>query len=97
MLKRLSKGYTLTAARDDYAKEIELTTNLQPLGNRDSVIGPGGLYYMGGVNNGDGLNAEQSEQLEKMLNDDEPALEEEEEEDGLEIFAWFSDEESVGG
>ncbi|KAJ7176192.1 hypothetical protein C8R43DRAFT_942992 [Mycena crocata] len=89
-------GYALTAAWDDCAKEIELTPNLRPLRNGDSVIGPGGLYYMGGVNNGDGLNAEQSEQLDQMLNEDEPAREEEdEEEDGneFEIFAWFSDEE----
>ncbi|KAJ6474357.1 hypothetical protein C8R45DRAFT_835079 [Mycena sanguinolenta] len=48
-------GYALTLARDDYAKEIELLPNLRPLRNGDAVIGPGGFYYMGGVNNGDGL------------------------------------------
>jgi hypothetical protein len=48
-------GYALTMARDDYAKEIELLPNLRPLRNGDSVIGPGGFYYMGGVNGGEGL------------------------------------------
>ncbi|KAJ7791157.1 hypothetical protein B0H14DRAFT_2395934 [Mycena olivaceomarginata] len=48
-------GYALTMARDDYVKEIELIPNLQPLRNGDSVIGPDGFYYMGGVNNGEGL------------------------------------------
>ncbi|KAJ7820410.1 hypothetical protein B0H14DRAFT_3089252 [Mycena olivaceomarginata] len=48
-------GYALTMACDDYAKEIELIPNLQPLCNGDSVIGPDGFYYMGGVNNGEGL------------------------------------------
>ncbi|KAJ7767595.1 hypothetical protein B0H14DRAFT_2402735 [Mycena olivaceomarginata] len=48
-------GYALTMARDDYAKEIELIPNLPPLHNRDSVIGPDRFYYMGGVNNSEGL------------------------------------------
>jgi hypothetical protein len=48
-------GYALTMARDNYAKEIELIPNLPPLHNGDSVIGPDGFYYMGGVNNGEGL------------------------------------------
>ncbi|KAJ6488757.1 hypothetical protein C8R45DRAFT_827113, partial [Mycena sanguinolenta] len=49
-------GYALTLARDDYAKEIELLPNLQLLGNGDAVIGSNGSYYMGGVNNGNGLS-----------------------------------------
>ncbi|KAJ7240684.1 hypothetical protein C8J57DRAFT_1527356 [Mycena rebaudengoi] len=61
-------------ARDDYAKEIELLPNLRPLRNGDSVIGPGGFYYMGGVNNGDGLDSQQSARLDEMLNDDEPQV-----------------------
>ncbi|KAJ7131593.1 hypothetical protein C8R43DRAFT_895941, partial [Mycena crocata] len=49
-------GYALTLARDDFAKEIELLPNLKPLRNGDNVIGSGGSYYMGGVNNGEGLS-----------------------------------------
>ncbi|KAJ7432412.1 hypothetical protein B0H11DRAFT_1760479, partial [Mycena galericulata] len=46
-------GYTMTMARDEFAKEIELIPNLQPLRKGDDIIGPGGSYYMGGVNNGE--------------------------------------------
>ncbi|KAJ6613735.1 hypothetical protein B0H10DRAFT_1804947 [Mycena sp. CBHHK59/15] len=48
-------GYALTMARDDYAKDVELIPNLHPHRNRDNVIGPDRSYYVGGVNNGDGL------------------------------------------
>ena len=48
-------GYALTMARDDCANEIELLPNLRPLRNGDAVIGADGFYYMGGVNNGEGL------------------------------------------
>ena len=48
-------GCALTLAHDDYAKENE-PPNLQPLRNGDTVIGSNGSYYMGGVNNGDGLS-----------------------------------------
>ncbi|KAJ7214559.1 hypothetical protein GGX14DRAFT_360127, partial [Mycena pura] len=49
-------GHALTLARDDHAKDIELIPNLQPLRNGDEVVGLGGSYYMGGVNNGEGLS-----------------------------------------
>ncbi|KAJ6497335.1 hypothetical protein C8R45DRAFT_822580, partial [Mycena sanguinolenta] len=42
-------GYALTFARADYAKEIELLPNLQPLRNGDSVIGSGGFCYIWAV------------------------------------------------
>lgn len=45
-------GYTLTQAQDDCVNEIELLPDLEELRGGESVIGP---YYMGGVNNGDGL------------------------------------------
>ncbi|KAJ7771896.1 hypothetical protein B0H14DRAFT_3096030 [Mycena olivaceomarginata] len=86
-------GYALTLARDDYAKEIELLPNLRPLRNGDSVIGPGGFCYMGGVNNGDGLDAQQCAHLDEMLNNDEPQIEND---DDPQIFACFSDEEFTG-
>ncbi|KAJ7841523.1 hypothetical protein B0H14DRAFT_3140219 [Mycena olivaceomarginata] len=90
-------GYALTMARDDYAKEIELLPNLCPLRNGDSVIGPGGFYYMGGVNGGEGLDMEQSARLDEMLNEDEPAVANTGNDDETdEIFAWFSDDEFAG-
>ncbi|KAJ7843631.1 hypothetical protein B0H14DRAFT_3139543 [Mycena olivaceomarginata] len=90
-------GYALTMARDDYAKEIELLPNLRPLRNGDSVIGPGGFYYMGGVNGGEGLDMEQSARLDEMLNKDEPAVANTGNDDETdEIFAWFSDDEFAG-
>ena len=48
-------GYALTMARDDCAKEIDLLPNLRPLRNGDAVIGKDGFYYMGSVNNEEGL------------------------------------------
>ncbi|KAJ7729286.1 hypothetical protein B0H14DRAFT_3617421 [Mycena olivaceomarginata] len=90
-------GYALTMARDNYAKEIELLPNLRPLRNGDSVIGPGGFYYMGGVNGGEGLDMEQSACLDKMLNEDEPAVANTGNDDETdEIFAWFSDDKFAG-
>ncbi|KAJ7926368.1 hypothetical protein B0H13DRAFT_1862403 [Mycena leptocephala] len=88
-------GYALTMARDNYAKETELIPNLQPLRNGDSVIGPDGFYYMGGVNNGEGLDSEQSGRLEQILDEDEPTAGDNDDSD--DIFVWFSDEEFVGG
>lgn len=49
-------GYALTMARDDHANDNQLIPNLTPLRNGEDVIGPGGSYYMGGVNNGEGLS-----------------------------------------
>ncbi|KAJ7800423.1 hypothetical protein B0H14DRAFT_2616260 [Mycena olivaceomarginata] len=72
-------GYAL--AVDAHAGDIELTPNLQPLTNGDDVIGPNGSYYMGGVNNGEGLN------------EDEPAIQQDHADNESEIFVWFSDEE----
>ncbi|KAJ7348305.1 hypothetical protein DFH08DRAFT_914298 [Mycena albidolilacea] len=86
-------GYALTLACDDYAKEIELLPNLRPLRNGDSVISPGGFCYMGGVNNGDGLDAQQCAHLDEMLNNNEPQIEND---DDPQIFACFSDEEFTG-
>ncbi|KAJ7775966.1 hypothetical protein DFH07DRAFT_766906 [Mycena maculata] len=97
-------GYALTMAREEHAKDIELIPNLQPL------LG----YYMGGVNNGEGLSkatvpfqhnliwttlnldSEQSAQLDRMLDEDEPPVAQDNEDDTSEIFAWFSDDELAG-
>ncbi|KAJ7611100.1 hypothetical protein DFH06DRAFT_1308571 [Mycena polygramma] len=102
-------GYALAMAGDAHAKDIELTPNFQPLRNGEDVIGPGGAYYMGGVNNGNGLgtgafyllpwgsdkilDAAQSTELDDMLNEDEPVIREDDSNDEGEIFALFSDEE----
>ncbi|KAJ7453164.1 hypothetical protein FB451DRAFT_1185414 [Mycena latifolia] len=83
-------------ARDEHAEKMELIPDLQPLRNGDSVVGPNGSYYMGGVNNGQGLDAEQSDQLNRMIDGDEPRGEEDMDED-VELFAWFSDEVFTGG
>ncbi|KAJ7744298.1 hypothetical protein DFH07DRAFT_869843 [Mycena maculata] len=61
-------GYALTMACEEHAKDIKLIPNLQPLRN-DDVIEPSGFYYMGGVNNGEGLT-----QLDRMLDEDEPPV-----------------------
>ncbi|KAJ6450760.1 hypothetical protein C8R45DRAFT_946579 [Mycena sanguinolenta] len=82
-----------TLARD-CSKEIESLPNLQPLRNGDSVIASRGSYYMGGGNNGDGVNSEQSAQMDQMLKEDEPVAgePEDDDDDSNEIFVWFSDE-----
>ncbi|KAJ7106244.1 hypothetical protein C8R44DRAFT_745316 [Mycena epipterygia] len=85
-------GYALTMAGDAHAKDIELMPDLQPLKNSEDVVGPSGSYYMGGVNSGVGLDAEQSAQLDRMMDEDEPNIGEAHSEDEGEIFAWFSDE-----
>ncbi|KAF8145933.1 hypothetical protein K438DRAFT_1781553, partial [Mycena galopus ATCC 62051] len=93
-------GYALTLARDDYAREIELLPNLRPLRNGDAVIGTNGSYYMGGVNNGDGLDTDQLARLDQMLEEDEPSVtggSEANNNDSDQIFVWFSDEEFVDG
>ncbi|KAJ7191511.1 hypothetical protein GGX14DRAFT_506825 [Mycena pura] len=61
-------GYALTMARDDYHEELELMPNLQdlPEGTRNGGI------YLGGVNNGLGLNVAQSNRLDDMMNRDLP-------------------------
>lgn len=48
-------GYALTMARDDHEDDIALVPNLTPLHNGADVIGQDGTFYMGGVNNGQGL------------------------------------------
>ncbi|KAJ7138701.1 hypothetical protein C8R43DRAFT_1202244 [Mycena crocata] len=73
-----------------------VSTCVKPLRNGDDVIGSGGSYYMGGVNNGEGLNVEQSAQLNQMVDKDEPRIGNDDDDDN-EIFAWFSDEEDAGG
>ncbi|KAJ7468305.1 hypothetical protein B0H11DRAFT_46837, partial [Mycena galericulata] len=87
-------GYTLTMARDDYQDDIALIPNLSPLHNGSDVVGLQGLKYMGGVNNGLGLNEEQASKLDEMTNHDEPLPEGEADlEEGDQLMAWFSDEE----
>ncbi|KAJ7668830.1 hypothetical protein B0H17DRAFT_1162310 [Mycena rosella] len=75
-------GYALTMAGDYHAEDIELIPDLQPLRNGDEVVGPDGSYYMGGVNNGEGLDAEKLAQLDQMINEDEPRVEDHLEQEG---------------
>ena len=49
-------GHTLTMAQDESPDGMELLPDLLPLRNGDNVVGAGGYYYMGGVNNGAGLS-----------------------------------------
>ena len=49
-------GHTLTMAQDESPDGMELLPDLRPLRNGDNVVGAGGYYYMGGVNNGAGLS-----------------------------------------
>ncbi|KAJ7615180.1 hypothetical protein B0H17DRAFT_1152872 [Mycena rosella] len=50
-------GYALTMAQDNHVDDIERIPNLTPLQNGSDVVGlgPNGMPYMGGVNNGLGL------------------------------------------
>ncbi|KAK6987744.1 hypothetical protein R3P38DRAFT_2805351 [Favolaschia claudopus] len=84
-------GRALTLAREDCASDIELMPNLQPLANDDDAIGDQGGFYMGGVNNGKGLDTQQLAQLDEMLNNDEPQVVDNDRNEG--VFAWFSDDE----
>ncbi|KAJ7203033.1 hypothetical protein GGX14DRAFT_399001 [Mycena pura] len=61
-------GHTLTMAQDESPDGMELLPDLRPLRNGDNVVGAGGYYYMGGVNNinGAGLDTAQIEQLDKL-------------------------------
>ncbi|KAJ7635707.1 hypothetical protein DFH06DRAFT_1139252 [Mycena polygramma] len=87
-------GYALTIARDDHEDDIALIPNLTPLRNGLDVVGPDGSFYLGGVNNGLGLDSIQSTQLDEMMDQNEPLppglidLQE-----GEQLMAWFSDEE----
>ncbi|KAK6992312.1 hypothetical protein R3P38DRAFT_3191548 [Favolaschia claudopus] len=65
--------------------------NLQPLANDDDVIGDQGGFYMGGVNNGKGLDTQQLARLDEMLDNDEPQVIDNDRNEG--VFAWFSDDE----
>ncbi|KAK7015784.1 hypothetical protein R3P38DRAFT_3570418 [Favolaschia claudopus] len=93
-------GYALTIAREDHADDIALLPNLTPLANGlDAVREDGSLiFYLGGVNNGLGLDETQSSQLDEMMNTDEPLppglidLEE-----GDQLMVVFSDEEEDSG
>ncbi|KAJ7650764.1 hypothetical protein FB45DRAFT_820169 [Roridomyces roridus] len=62
-------GYAVTMSRDDYQEGLELLPNLQPLPQYD---GPGGEAYLGGVNNGLGLDASHMARLDAMMNRDLP-------------------------
>ncbi|KAJ7018131.1 hypothetical protein C8F04DRAFT_1329403 [Mycena alexandri] len=91
-------GYSLTMACDDYEDDLALIPNLTPLHNGSEVVGPDGYYYMGGVNNGLGLNDEQLLQLDAMMDRDDPLPEGEMElVEGDQLVAWFSDEEEEPG
>ncbi|KAK6984136.1 hypothetical protein R3P38DRAFT_3333007 [Favolaschia claudopus] len=81
-------GYALTMARDDHEDDIALLPNLPPLESDPEN------YYMGGVNNGRGLDDSQRARLDEMMENDDPLpaglhdIEEEEE-----LIVWFSDAE----
>ncbi|KAJ7932229.1 hypothetical protein B0H13DRAFT_2227784 [Mycena leptocephala] len=87
-------GYALTIARDDHEDDIALIPNLAPLPNGLDVVGPDGAFYLGGVNNGLGLDSTQALKLDEMMDRDEPLrpgmvdLEE-----GEQLMAWFSSDE----
>ncbi|KAJ6629680.1 hypothetical protein B0H10DRAFT_1939656 [Mycena sp. CBHHK59/15] len=89
-------GYALTIARDDHEDDIALIPNLTSLHNGSQVVALDGTFYMGGVNNGLGLDSIQSDQLDGMMNRDEPLPpgEADVEEDD-QLIAWFSDEEDA--
>ncbi|KAJ7728625.1 hypothetical protein B0H16DRAFT_1697380 [Mycena metata] len=88
-----------------YEDDLALIPNLTPLHNGSEVVGPDGYfvgpdgyYYMGGVNNGLGLNNEQSSQLGAMMDRDDRLPEGEMElVEGDQLVAWFSDEEEEPG
>ncbi|KAJ7061128.1 hypothetical protein C8F01DRAFT_1083345 [Mycena amicta] len=61
-------GYALTLARDDHHDDMELLPNLHNLPEGSQV----GAIYLGGVNNGLGLDSVQSAQLDDMMNRDLP-------------------------
>ncbi|KAJ6583713.1 hypothetical protein B0H10DRAFT_2234752 [Mycena sp. CBHHK59/15] len=81
---------------DDHEDDIALIPNLTSLHNGSQVVAPDGTFYMGGVNNGLGLDSIQSDQLDGMMNRDEPLPpgEADVEEDD-QLIAWFSDEEDA--
>ncbi|CAK5277789.1 unnamed protein product [Mycena citricolor] len=71
-----------------------LTQLLMKLRGGDGVVGEDGVYYMGGVNGGNGLDDGHQAQLNAMINDVEPDVGGNDIEGDDELFAWFSDEES---
>ncbi|KAJ7086295.1 hypothetical protein C8R43DRAFT_1092660 [Mycena crocata] len=84
-------GYALTIARDDHEDDIALIPNLTPLNNGSDVIGSNGDIYLGGVNNGLGLDTMHSSQLDALLDRDEPLPEGElDVEEDEQLIAWFS-------
>ncbi|KAJ6587516.1 hypothetical protein DFH09DRAFT_1074747 [Mycena vulgaris] len=92
-LQLLGRFRALDEARDvphDIDAEWERTLNsvliYGPLRNGDDVMGSGGSYYMGRVNNGEGLDAEQSARLNEMIDEGEPGVEDDLDEEE-EIFA----------
>ncbi|KAK7016029.1 hypothetical protein R3P38DRAFT_3321518 [Favolaschia claudopus] len=81
-------GYALTIARDDHEDDMALLPNLTPLESDPDN------YYMGGVNNGRGLDDSQEAHLDEMMENDDPLPPGVNDiEEGEEILAWFSDEE----
>ncbi|KAJ6632296.1 hypothetical protein B0H10DRAFT_1937948 [Mycena sp. CBHHK59/15] len=87
-------GYALTIACNDHKDDIALIPNLAPLHNGLDVVAPDGSVYLGGVNNGLGLDSTQSSQIDEMMDRDEPLLPGLIDlEEGEQLMAWFSDEE----
>ncbi|KAJ7116197.1 hypothetical protein C8R43DRAFT_1091258 [Mycena crocata] len=87
-------GYALTIAREDHDEDIALIPNLAPLPKGADVIAEDGSFYMGGVNNGLGLNDEQSSRLDEMMDHDDPLpLGETDIQEDDQLIVWFSDEE----
>ncbi|KAK7039974.1 hypothetical protein R3P38DRAFT_2393999, partial [Favolaschia claudopus] len=81
-------GYALTIARDDHEDDMALLPNLTPLESDPDN------YYMGGVNNGRGLDESQEAHLDEMMENDDPLPPGVNDiEEGEQILAWFSDEE----
>ncbi|CAK5267828.1 unnamed protein product [Mycena citricolor] len=89
-------GYALTQALDNYNDEIQPIPGLKELRGGEGVIGPDGGYYMGGVNQGDGLDQGLRSKLNQMIDDVEPNVNgdlQNEPSTSDDLFAWFSDEE----
>ncbi|KAJ7196251.1 hypothetical protein GGX14DRAFT_673470 [Mycena pura] len=59
-------GYTLRMAQDESSDGTELDPSLRPLRNGDDGIGENGYYYMGGVNNGTGLDSGHHKELDNL-------------------------------
>ncbi|KAJ6596587.1 hypothetical protein B0H10DRAFT_2441868 [Mycena sp. CBHHK59/15] len=90
----LANGHTLL--RHWHDQSLFGTLQHRWMNEKKNVVAPDGTFYMGGVNNGLGLDSIQSDQLDGMMNRDEPLPpgEADVEEDD-QLIAWFSDEEDA--